>query len=155
MSKPYPAGPESATGITLSVASGGRHVVVIARSTLSTPLEQAIVVIVAGRVPHPAHLVDALAREATQQLDRQQAHAVTTPPPGLAGTLKPGDLIGEFDNVAPGEDTACVVGLSRELMANGPGKMFEHAAEIEVRCATVAPDATVVVVRAPPPQRFD
>jgi len=139
--------------------TGGRSLTVIARSSLSAPLDAAQVLLLDGR--HAFTKGSQLFRhhdETNGNIQTQFARPIggATVPEEAAGKVKDGDLMARFDGVHDGEITACVIGINGDV--NDPvmwRKVTAHGDELELRCQTAGPDDKVLVVEAPPQKRFD
>ena len=154
--KDLPASPEPITNIQLAVEASGRPLDVVARSTLTTPLDTAQIVILAGRVQ--VANVGALMARSNSGLATQFAHHIVgeSVPPDAIDKIKPGDLTAHFADVPAGEITVCVIGLSGDMMDSAMMRKIQaHMAELELKCETIEGDAKVVVIAAPPQKRFD
>ncbi len=153
---PVPASREPTTGIVLGVAPTTRVLDVIARSTLTAPLDTAQLVIVPGRA-HFANVGELNLQTHTGLLVQFGRHpAGEAVPHTLVGQLRPGDLVAHFTDVPAGEVTVCAIGITGDMMdSQAMRKVQTHVDELELRCETVDGAATSVVVKTPPQKRFD
>jgi predicted Ser/Thr protein kinase len=154
---PVPASTEAVTNLSLGVASSERALDVIARSTLTSPLDTAQIIILPGKV-QLANVGELITQTGLAGLLTQFArHVVGEQVPHEAiDKLRPGDLVAHFTDVPAGEITVCAIGLSGDMMDTAVmRKVQAHVAELELKCETVGGDTKLVVVAAPPQKRFD
>ena len=151
-----PASKEPATGLTIGVASSQRTLDVLARSTLSQPLESAQVIVMPGKV-QVVTVGDLIASDQPNMLIRFAHHPTGETAPKEAGDLyHAGDLIAHFNDVPAGQLTACAIGLPSDLQDEVlADKVRKHRGELEMRCETVDGDAKSVVIHTPPTKNLD
>ena len=151
-----PAGTAPVTDLALRIPASGRTLDVLARSTLSMPIDVAQVVVMSGRV-HVANVgeLNAIIAKGVDVRFARHATGETVPRPALY-QLKPGDLWARFTNVATGELTVCTLGLDGDFMdKDAMRKLQAHLDEIEVHCVTVEGDTQVVVAPTAPQKRLE
>jgi predicted Ser/Thr protein kinase len=153
---PVPASSDPVTNVVLDPGATMRTLDVIARSTLSVPLEGVQFIMLAGRFQ--------FATVADLDIDTRPGVAMTfghhvageAIPRGVAAKFKPGDMVGQFTDVPAGEITVCAVSFAGDQRdPTVLAKMQAHIKEFELRCETVDGTATSALITAPPQKSFD
>ena len=147
-----PASRGPVTGVVLALGTSARALDIVVRSTLSTPLPAAQVMVFSGRV-QPKNVAELVHK--VQPGDMQSGFA--QPATGPAGSAsRTGDLVMHFTDVHAGELTVCAIALAGDFGDSAANaKIQAHLAELEIRCEQLSADATSVVIEAPPQKRFD
>ena len=157
-----PAGGDT-KDLALSVSqASGRTLEVITRSAVAASLDAAQVFVMPGKWKFKKatdlfHHHDGAGNDMRELKVRYAKPIVGEAIPEVArDKARPGDLIAHFEDVHPGDVTACVVGLAGDLTDPVTWrKINAHASELEIQCETAGPDDKVIVVEAPPQKRFD
>src|SRR5262249_50279892 len=75
-----------------------------------------------------------------------------------AGQLQPDDLLGRVTDRPPGTVTICAVGYSQQQLGSAGAPSFEEYGsqmqDLEVTCAQVTADQSVVTLELPPMRRL-
>ena len=153
---PVPASPDSVTNLVLDPGATTRTLDVIARSTLSVPLEGVQFIMLAGRFQFTT--VAELDVETRPGVSTVFGHHVAGEaiPRGVAAKYKPGDLVGQFTDVPTGEITVCAIAFGGDLRDRAVlATLQAHIKEFEVKCETVDGAATSALIIAPPQKSFD
>src|SRR5262249_4610446 len=142
-----PASQDAITGLALSLDTTGRTLDVVARSTLTTPLDTAQIIIMPGHVKL-ANVGELIARNMGGLATQFARHVVGEQiPKDAIGQVRPGDLVAKFANVPNGDITACAIGLAGDMMdREAMRKIQKHVAELELRCVFGAADTKVLVI---------
>jgi hypothetical protein len=155
-SVPVAPGTTRIDGLRLEAPTGGRTLEVIVRSEVAAPLDNAQVLVFAGK--HVVRSVKELRRLLLDDMQVAFAKPISGDAllPVVRDTTKPGDLLAHFTQVRDGELSACAVGLQGDLRDPTVARALNaHVDELEVRCATASASDQVVVVVVPPQKRFD
>jgi len=141
--------------IALSLAKSTRVVHVIVRSTVTTKLTNAEVVVLPGRIPSMSFL--AMKRQFrggsslrfARQLEGEHA------PSQIVAAARPGDLFATMTEVPDGTASACAFGVpeisDEELMR----KLNAHLDKLQVICTEIPENAELVTIDVPPSPRLD
>ncbi len=151
-----PAGSEPVTNVTIDASATSRKLAVIARSTLSVPLESAQMLMIPGRYSftNAGQFSSQVFPGLSSLFGRHPAGESI--PKNLVTKFRPGDLVAEFPDVPAGEITICAIGLTGDLRDKSAlEKIQTHLAELDLHCETVDGDATTVVISTPPQKSFD
>jgi len=151
---PIPAGTADSPAIALRSPRSARTLDVITRSAVSMKLDGAQVIVLAGKYAiatagelNSNHHIPGLQVQWARPLVGE-----TMPKAALGKTLA-GDLVAHFTDVAAGDLTVCVLGLSGDIMADP--RLAAHLDELALKCASPGPTDEVMVIEAPPQKRFD
>ena len=144
-------------GLALAVPTSRRTVSVLVRSTVGVAPGNAQVIIMPGE--HPAKLT---AQDLIDQFgslggfNSRLARPFDADVKAAGVDGKPGDLVVTGMGVPDGAASACAIGLPTDVADPGFMKAItQQQKRIEVRCASIAADAKVVVIEVPPWPRFD
>ena len=139
----------------LELTTSGRTINILVRSTISTPVPRAAVVVYPGRVQvanmRELQTFAERSRSAwARKLDVEASAAVRA----RAGS---GDLYAPISSAPEGEATACAIGYPADEVDDAAlvKKIGEHPERIEVRCVPVAAGDEVVIIEVPPFPRLD
>ncbi|HEU4732723.1 MAG TPA: protein kinase, partial [Kofleriaceae bacterium] len=151
-----PASPTSVTGVRLEASLSPRTLDVIVRSTVSAPVEGAMVRVFAGK--HSITSFDDLVRLkfVALQISLATPASERRAPEPVQDRVRPGDLVAHLEHALLGELTVCVTGLGGDLL--DPAYLENTAAhlpQLAIRCAPVSADARVVELAVPPQPRFE
>ena len=152
-----PAGVAPVTDVKISVDGNTRELAVLVRSSLSTTLQQAQVMVFSGHVQAKV-LGDLIGQRASGATSVEFATSVSgeKAPADAIGVLRRGDLLAQFKTAPPGELTVCAIPLPDDIAAPRIGHLLQaHRMELELKCVPAAADAKVVIVETPPQKRFD
>jgi len=154
-SVPVPASTEPVTNVVLDPGVTMRTLDVLARSTLSVPLEGVQFVMLAGRFQFATVAdLDAETRPGVSSLFGH--HVAGEAPKSMTAKYKSGDVVGQFMDVPAGEITVCAIAFAGDLGDRAViATLQAHIKEFELRCETVAGSATSVVIATPPQKSFD
>ncbi|HEX4418024.1 MAG TPA: protein kinase [Kofleriaceae bacterium] len=141
-------------GLALSLAQSTRQVHVLVRSLVNPGLENAEVIVFPGRVASMNALE--INRQFhggsirwARQLEGEHA------PPDIMHRARPGDLFATMTEIPEGGATACATalpGLSDDVLEH---KLAAHLDKLQVICAPIPDDASVVLIQVPPFPRLD
>ena len=151
-----PGSSEPVTNLVLDPGVTTRSLDVIARSTLSVPLENVQFLLLAGRLQFTS--VAELDAETRPGVSSVFGHHVAGEalPHSLTAKFKSGDLIGQFKDVPAGDITVCAIAFNGDLQDRAVIAMLRaHIKEFELRCETVDGAATTAVITTPPQKSFD
>ncbi|MEO8553650.1 MAG: hypothetical protein ABI678_26935, partial [Kofleriaceae bacterium] len=151
-----PAGKEPVTGLALDGTATTRTLDVIARSRLTTPLDTAQIVVVAGKqkFSNVGELNAAAHTGVGIQFARHAAGEGI--PHELMPKFRSGDLVAHFTDVPVGDITVCAVALPGDMMDGEAMKKIEsHVAELDLACEVVDGVTKMVVVSTAPQKQFD
>jgi predicted Ser/Thr protein kinase len=154
-----PASTKPVTGLQLAVATSKRELDVIVRHSVDAPLDGVAVFLLSGK-----HVTERLKTVADllrlQAVGQQTQFAVPVVgenvPKAVIGKIRTGDLIAHFAQVRPGDLTVCAFTIGGDLAKSSAWlRVRDHAEQLALKCAAVAPDADLVIVAVPPQQRLD
>ena len=151
-----PPSTAATTGLVLTLLKPGRSLDVIARSSVSVPLDNVQVLLFPGKVA--AKTITELFDHAFAGIQFEFGQRVLGENASKAAMskLRAGDLIAHFAAVRAGELTACAVALPGDLADRQTGNWIRnHRNELALNCATIAPTDEAIVVDTPPQKRFD
>jgi predicted Ser/Thr protein kinase len=151
-----PAGKEPVTGLALDATATTRTLDVIARSRLTTPLDTAQIVVVAGKqkFSNVGELNAAVHTGVGIQFARHVAGEGI--PHDLMPKFRTGDLVAHFTDIPAGDITVCAVALPGDMMDDEAMKKIEsHVAELDLACEVVDGVTKMVVVSTAPQKQFD
>jgi hypothetical protein len=151
-----PASPAPITGIVLRIAASTRTVDVVVRSAVSTSLDGAQVVLLAGK-QSIANLGELL-RSQSKGVQTHFAAPVVgeNVPRAVLDKIRPGDLVAHIEHARPGDLTACATSFPGDLLDPGLRKRVQtHLRELAVKCEHLGPTTSFVVLSTPPQQRID
>lgn len=145
------------TGVRFSVdgASSDRALDVIVRSTVSSAIEGAEVVLLAGK-----HAIKN-AGELLQLQPMYWQYSPATPVAkrdaldALLGRTHPGDLVAHFDHVASGDLTVCAGPYGDLGDPRARRLRAAHIAQVNITCKHLDPDTNIVEVAVPLLSRFE
>jgi len=151
-----PASLAPITNLRLALPSSTRNLDVIVRSTVAIPVHGARVILLSGRQPI----------KSAKDLMRIQAASVQgyfakpigweAIPEAVRDKIRPGDLVTHIAHAGLGELTVCALGYPDDFGDPAIAKRWQdHVSQVALHCEPTGPDATVVIVAVPPPQRFD
>ncbi|HEX7836252.1 MAG TPA: hypothetical protein VF469_02250, partial [Kofleriaceae bacterium] len=152
----FPASPLPITGITLELASPARTLDIVVRSAVATPIDGAMVMVLAGK--HEVSRVDDLDWLSNEAMDLRLARPATgdSVPRPVRDKIRPGDLLAHIEHAGTGELTVCALNLTGDLMDPAFLQRLEaHLSQLAFKCAQLGPDVSVIVLDVPPQQRFD
>ncbi len=152
-----PPGRDPVNDLKITMTGSTRELVVIVRSTLSTTLQQAQVVVFTGHVQAKV-LGDLLGQRTSGASSIEFATSVSgeKAPPEAISLLERGDLLAQFKTAPAGELTVCAVPLPDDITAPRANHQLQaHRLDLELKCVPAAADAKVVVVATPPQKRLD
>jgi hypothetical protein len=152
-----PASTATTSGLELPLATTARTLDVVARSSVSTPLDSAQVVLFDGRQAI-GNVAELLARVQLGGMQVGWARPVVgeRAPRAAIAMVRQGDLVAHFADVSAGEHTACAIAINGDLTDPKTWqKIAAHRNELQLKCDVVAPDANAIVIEAPPQKRFD
>jgi hypothetical protein len=152
-----PASPAALHDLVLRSPESDRTLDVLARSTLSMPLDGAQVLLFPGqvRLKDVAELMQRMKVGDNQVVFAMQpaAEAISQ---DARDKLRPGDLLGHFTNVPAGDLTACAIGISGDISDPALDRKIQlHVKELALKCELVGATDDVVVLDTPPQKRFD
>ncbi len=153
----FPAGREPVKDVTITMNASTRELVVIVRSTMSTTLQQAQVMVFTGHVQAKV-FGDLLGQRISGATSVEFATSVSgeKAPPDAIGVLERGDLLAQFKTAPPGELTVCAVPLPDDVTSPRNNHLLQtHRMDLELKCVPAAADAKVIVVETPPQKRLD
>ncbi len=146
----------SVTGIVLAAPNAKRVVHVIVRSAISMPLPNAQVII------RPGTFTTTNAKGLTERIGASSTARLARPiigesaPQAVREVARPDDLFATMSEVPEGVASACGIALPADLSApNLQSQIDNNLEKIEVRCAPIGPDDTVVTIEVPPWPRLD
>jgi hypothetical protein len=141
--------------VEMALPGGDRSVTVLVRSTLSSKLDAASLILVSGvRTFHGVpELLDAENGASCRRAMAGQASELASVP---ADKLRPDDLAARFDHLSDGMYTVCAIGLNDDLIdSESTAKLWAHPSDMKLGCKTFRSDAGIVIVEAPPQRRID
>ncbi|HEY0255669.1 MAG TPA: carboxypeptidase-like regulatory domain-containing protein, partial [Kofleriaceae bacterium] len=137
--------------------SSARKMTVLTRSTYSTPLEGAQVILMPGKVSiMTIGQLEALDRKSMMVKVARRIIGEDIPKDAMS-VYKAGDLVTEFTDVPDGVLSACVIALPANLGADKSldEKIAKHRMDMAVHCEAIAADDNVFAVSVPPAKNFD
>jgi tRNA A-37 threonylcarbamoyl transferase component Bud32 len=150
-----PAGDAAVTGIRFDAGTSDRTVDAIIRSTITTPLQGASVVLLPGK---PAIRIagDLFRLQPAWRMDYLAMPVVgKQAPSAVLDRLRSGDLVAQFPHVDPGELTVCAISWIGDPLDSETGqRLFAHFAQAPVGCKHLGPRDDLAEIEAPPQPRF-
>jgi hypothetical protein len=154
-----PASSRSITDLHLTATVSSRALDIIVRSAVATPLEGAQVLVLSGKTPvGKLRTVADLSRWSPGGLQVYLAKPVDTGnvAPAVLEKLRPRDLVAHVDHARAGDLTVCAIAFGIDFAdPNARRRMQERLSELAMKCEWAGPDASVVVVAAPPQQPLE
>lgn len=152
-----PAGREAVKDVEITMNGSTRELAVVVRSTLSTTLQQAEVMLFTGNIQAKV-FGDLLGQRKSGATAVQFATSVSgeKAPADAMSVLQHGDLLAQFRTAPPGDLTVCVIPLPDDVTSPHINHQLQtHRMDLELKCVPAAADAKVVVVETPPQKRLD
>jgi hypothetical protein len=144
------------TGLVLPLTQSHRTIDVIVRSTITTPLGGAQVILVPGK--HAIGKASDLMHLQASDLQYSFAKPVVGEdvPRAVRGAVRRDDMIAHIEHAALGDLTVCAVGFSDDLLdPESRRRFYTHLAEFDVKCEHIGPTTELVTLATPPQQRYD
>jgi hypothetical protein len=141
-------------GVSLSLVTSKRIVHVLVRSSVSTRMSTAQVVVLPGNVASTtAKAINQKMRGATirfaRQLDTESA------PKEVVASARSGDLYATIADVPEGVASACAFALPEMSGPEGDHKVTANLEKIQVICTPIPEHAALVTIEVPPFPRLD
>jgi hypothetical protein len=133
-----------------------RTIDVIVRSTVTTPLGGAQVILVPGK--RAITKASDLMHLPVADLQSSFAKPVVGEdiPRAARSAVRRDDLIAHIEHAALGDLTVCALGFTEDLLdPESRRRLFTHLAELDVKCEHIGPTAELVTLATPPQQRYD
>jgi tRNA A-37 threonylcarbamoyl transferase component Bud32 len=152
----YPASPAPIAKLRLVLPSSTRILDIIVRSTAATPIHGAQVILFPGK-QQLENLGDVIRLQgAGVQSYYPKPTGGEDVPKAVLDKIRAGDLVAHVEHAGLGELTACAFSYPDDFSDPAIAERLQtHVAQLALRCVPIGPDATVVIVAVPPPQRFD